>query len=285
MDYIIDSFLNVRISDVLDMAIVAVLIYQLIVYIRRTRAMQLLKGLIIIALTWALAELFSFSVLRFMIRNLMTLGIIFLVIVFQPELRLGLEKLGRRGNFVSPGFGLPKLGDVDKMIAELLKAVKDMSATKTGAIIVIEREATLEDIIATGEKINAATSMALIKNIFFKNAPLHDGAMIIRDSLIVAAGCLLPLSRNQSISKDLGTRHRAALGISERSDALVVVVSEETGTVSVCIDGKLVRFVDMPGLESLLNSKLVSKKKTGSSVFSFFNLFTRDKQGEANERK
>lgn len=285
MDYIIDSFLNVRMSDVLDMAIVAILIYQLIVYIRRTRAMQLLKGLIIVGLTWAAAELFSFSVLKFMIRNLMTLGIIFLVIVFQPELRLGLEKLGRRGNFVTPGFGLPKLENVDKMIAELLRAVKDMSDTKTGAIIVIEREASLEDIIATGEKINAETSTALIKNVFFKNAPLHDGAMIIRDAIIVSAGCLLPLSRNQSISKDLGTRHRAALGISERSDALVVIVSEETGTVSVCIDGKLVRFVDMPGLESLLNSKLVTKKKTTPPFLSLLNIFSRNKQGEQSERK
>lgn len=279
MDYIMSSFVNIRISDVLDIAIVAFLTYKLINYIRRTRAMQLLKGLIIVLIVWALAELFGFTVVRFLISNFMTLGIIFLVIVFQPELRLGLEKLGRGGALVPSNFAVAKMDEIDFMIVELLDAIKDMAMTKTGAIIVIERDGSLGDIVETGESIDARVKSGLIKNIFFKNAPLHDGAMIIRETIIVAAACLLPLSRNQSISKDLGTRHRAALGLAERSDALIIVVSEETGTISVASEGKLIRFVDILGLESLLKSKLSVEKKP-VPLMGFFGSLVKDRRTE-----
>ncbi len=279
MEYIIQSFLNIRISDVIDILIVAFLLYKLINYIMDTRAMQLLKGLIIVLIVWAVAEVFGFTVVKFLIRNFMTLGIIFLVIVFQPELRLMLEKIGRGGNFVSTSITNGDREDMNFMINELLSAISDLVLNKTGAIMVIELDSSLEDIISTGEPINARVNAGLIKNIFFKNAPLHDGALVFRGCTIAAAACILPLSRNQYISKDLGTRHRAALGLAERSDAIIIVISEETGTISVASGGKLSRFVDLPGLESLLKSKLVAEKKP-VQIWGILDVFKNEKAGE-----
>lgn len=280
MEYIIQSFLNIKFTDVIDILVVAFLLYTLINYIMHTRAMQLLKGLLIILLVWLVAELFSFTVVKFLIRNFMTLGIIFLVIVFQPELRLMLERLGRGGGTLVTG----PLSNINKdsveiTIDQMLEAISDLAISKTGAIIVLEMDSGLTDIAESGEIINARVNSELIKNIFFKNAPLHDGAVLIKNEIIVAASCLLPLSRDQSIGKELGTRHRAALGLAERSDAIIIVISEETGTISVAQEGRLSRFVDLAGLESLLKSKLTSEKKT-PQIFEFFDLLKREKSGD-----
>ncbi len=260
MEYIVDSFLNVRISDVMDVLIVAFIIYKFIVYVKETRAKQLFKGVVIVAALWAVSEFFGLFMLNFIIEYLMTLGIIAIVILFQPELRYALEKLGR-GKVISGTFQGDAEKNTEDMIEELISSVKYFSDTRTGALIVIERETGLADIVRTGEMINSRVSDRLMRNIFFKNAPLHDGAMVIKDNTIVAASCLLPLSSNGTISRDLGTRHRAALGLSEQSDAFIIIVSEETGVISVAIDNVLSRYVDIAGLSSLLRSKFLDDKK------------------------
>ncbi len=260
MEFFIDSFLNMRIGDIMDVLIVAFIIYKLIAYVKETRAKQLFKGVIIVAVLWAISEFFGLFMLNFLIEYLMTLGIIAVVILFQPELRYALEKLGR-GNVITSSFVSDSERNTENTISELISSVKYFSETKTGALIVLERETGLADIVRTGEVINSSVSDRLIRNIFFKNAPLHDGAMIIKDNKIIAASCLLPLSSNASINRELGTRHRAALGLSEQSDAFIIIVSEETGVISVAIDNTLSRYVDIAGLSSLLRSKFLDNKK------------------------
>ncbi len=281
MSYIINSFLNMGFSDIADISIVAFLLYKLFNYVRQTRAMNLLKGIIFVMLLWALSEILNFTVVKFLIRNFMTLGLISLVIVFQPELRLALEKLGRGGKFLQGSFGSSK-DEYLSFIDEISKAVNDLSETKTGALIVLEKETPLGDIIASGEKIDAKINASLIKNLFFKNSPLHDGAVVMKNGTIVAAACILPLSNNFNMSKDLGTRHRAAMGIAERSDAVVVIVSEETGVISIASDNKLARFIDIAGLKSFLNSKFSVYKKE-NTFFEFIAKFKKN-SGEKNDK-
>ncbi len=283
MTYIIDSFLNIRFSDVVDILIVAFLLYKLFDYIRQTRAMNLLKGIVVVFILWGFAEYFDFTMVKFLITNLMTLGLIFLVIVFQPELRIGLEKLGRGSKFIQDSFTSYNKDENVEMIYEITQAVEELSANKTGALIVLEKETPLGDIVESGEKIYANVNNNLLKNLFFKNSPLHDGAVLIKDSTIIAAACILPLSNNANLSKDLGTRHRAAMGIAERTDAVVIVVSEETGIISIASDGKLARFVDIPGLESVLNSKFKSEKKD-LAVVGLLGKLRKEKEGKNNER-
>lgn len=260
MDFVINSFTNIRILDILDILIIAYLAYKFLFYIRETSAKQLLKGVLIVLFIWLISEFLSFNMLNYLIKNLMTLGIITLVIVFQPELRLGLEKLGR-GQIVNTNFSDSEIEETNENLNEIIEAVDYLSKRKTGAIIVLEQETGLKNISDTGVQINANINRNLIKNIFFKNAPLHDGALLIKDDRIIAAACLLPLSSNRTISKDLGTRHRAALGISERSDAFVIVVSEETGIISTALEGKLSRFVELATLESVIRTLFAKTKK------------------------
>lgn len=268
MQYILDSFINLRIGDIIDVLIVAFLLYKFVIYVKETRAMQLLKGVIIILLIWVFSEYMKLFMVNFLIEKLVTLGIISIVILFQPELRYALEKLGR-GNMLVGSFTNENQAEIEDMISELISAVEYFSKTKTGALIAIERETALGDIIRTGEIIDSTVSDSLIKNIFFKNAPLHDGAVVIRGNKIIAASCLLPLSSKYNISKDLGTRHRAALGLAEQSDAFIIVVSEETGVISVAIENKLSRYIDKAGLSSLMRSKFVGEVKQ-SAIRSFF---------------
>ncbi len=283
MTYIIDSFLNIRFSDVIDILIVTFLIYKFFDYIRQTRAMNLLKGIIVVFLLWGLSVYFNFTMVKFLITNLMTLGLIFLVIVFQPELRIALEKLGRGSKFIQESIIASNKDDIIEMIEEIIKAVQDLSESKTGALIVLERETPLGDIADSGVKIFSNVNASLIGNLFFKNSPLHDGAILIKDRKIHAAACILPLSKNTSMNKNLGTRHRAAMGIAERTDAVVIIVSEETGTISIASDGKLARFVDIPGLESFLNSKFKSEKRE-NSVIGFLEKLKKEKEGEKSAR-
>ena len=234
------------IADFVDIIIVAYLIYRTIWFIRKSSFINLAKGLILVlAALWA-SEVFGLIMINYILRRAVELGMIALVILFQPELRRLLERMGSSINTNLGGSGT----DLTRAIGEVARACGDMAATKTGALLVFERNASLSPIIGTGSVINADANEELIKNIFFKNAPLHDGAMILRDGRIEAAGCVLPLSKNPNLSKDLGTRHRAGLGVSEESDAIAVIVSEERGDISVAIDGALKRHLrpgELPG--------------------------------------
>ena len=248
-------------TDILDILIVTFIIYKLLHFIRETRAEQLAKGLLFLMVATLLSKVLQLYTLHWILSGVMTVGLIAVVVIFQPELRRGLEYLGR-SKFSNV------LSEVDKeeakyMVGQLVEAVDSMSASHTGALIVIEREISLNDIAETGTIIDAAISSQMIGNIFYEGAPLHDGALIIRGSRIHAAGCVLPLTQNKNLNKELGTRHRAGIGITENSDALVIIVSEETGIISVAQNGKLTRFLDVKKIEkSLLNLYLEESKRT-----------------------
>ncbi len=245
--------LSIGITDVIDILIVAFVAYKVLSFIRETRAEQLVKGLLILVVATFLAELLHLYTISWILNGTLTLGVIALVIVFQPELRRGLEYVGRSKIVKSP------FGQFDKEKAKLIvsaftRVIDGFSKSKTGALLVVERETALSDIAETGTHLNALLSSELLANIFYSGAPLHDGAVIIRGDRIMAAGCVLPLTQNNQLGSELGTRHRAALGITENSDALVLVVSEETGIISMADNGNLSRFLDIKSVEkSLLN--------------------------------
>lgn len=252
-------------KDVFDIAIVSFLIYQAIKLVRETRAAQLIKGIAMLLLLYALAKSFGLPVMMFITEHVLQIGVLALVIVFQPELRRALEQVGRSrlGKLQVFGNGMSeqdaRLGWT-RFIQALEEEASSLSRQKIGALIVIEQKTKLGEIIKTGTIINSDASAELIGNIFFPNSPLHDGAMIVRDGRLHAAGCFLPLSDNQEISRELGTRHRAALGMSEASDAVIVVVSEETGKITVCRSGKLERGFTPAQLGELLRETLLSEK-------------------------
>lgn len=236
---------SVTVFDVIDILLLTFLIYALISLMRETRAMQLLKGIFLLLLVFILVKSFDLKVMGYLIDNFLQVGIIALIIVFQPELRRILEKVGRASVSTLAGGSSERIAsDRDKAIAGIAEACARLHDSKTGALIVIERETRLGDIIEkeTTSVINAECEPELFCNIFYNKAPLHDGAVIIRNNKIYAAGCFLPnTQKDQYLSTDLGSRHRAAVGMSENSDALVIVVSEETGNISVALDGQLSR--------------------------------------------
>ncbi len=242
---------GVGITDVIDVTIVAYLIYKILGFIRETRALQLVKGLLILVLITVVSEQFNLYTLNWILKNTISLGVIALVIVFQPELRRALEYVGR-SKFITPQFAQMDKERVKTITAAIIKAVDFFSSNKVGALIIMERETVLNDIAETGTKINAEISTELLGNIFYEGAPLHDGATIIRGDRVYAAGCVLPLTQSKTLSKDLGTRHRAGIGITENSDAIAIIVSEETGIISIAVDGKLSRFLDIKTVEKTL---------------------------------
>ncbi|MDX9887940.1 MAG: diadenylate cyclase CdaA [Anaerovoracaceae bacterium] len=244
---------NIQISDVLDIAIVTFVIYKIMEFIKETRAQQLVKGLLVLVLATFISGEFQLYTLNWVLKGVMTIGVIALVIIFQPELRRGLEYVGRQKLLKSPIREIGK--EKAKHIAnQLVKTVNTFSAQRIGALIVFEREVALKEICDTGTLIKADISSELLGNIFYEGSPLHDGAVIVRGDRIYAAGCVLPLTQNKDLSKDLGTRHRAGLGITEHSDAMALIVSEETGIISIAVDGKLSRFLDVKSVEKeLLN--------------------------------
>lgn len=253
------------IKSILDIAIVAYLFYQILKLIKGTRAEQLLKGLILLLLFSALARFLRLDVVNWLLSKLWLVFAITLPIVFQPELRRLLEQIGRGGFFTSSRFA--SLGDeYELLIDEICDAVYGLSNTRTGALIVIMRETGIGEYIESGVTLDAKVSASLLMNIFFPNAPLHDGAAVIADKRLYKAGCFLPLSDNPFVDKELGTRHRAALGISEVSDVVAIVVSEETGSVSVAMEGKLSRFIKRENLKELLKKELVHRDNWGSSL-------------------
>ena len=254
---------TIRIVDVIDIIIVAIIIYYAYKFIKNRRAARLAVGVVLLLIVFIISDLVHMYALSFLLSNVFQIGLIALVILFQPELRAVLEKMGAQ-----PLKGLKNISEgrtsaeTTAMISNVCEAVTDMSASKTGCLIVIERLTKLGDIEKTGTVLTADPNSSLIKNIFFNKAPLHDGAMIISNDKIAAVGCFLPLSQKNDIFKDLGTRHRAAIGMSENSDAIVIVVSEETGTVSIALDGELKRNFDYTSLKNQLYALLVVEQKT-----------------------
>ncbi len=251
------------IRHMFDIAIVAYLLYRLLLLIRETRAEQVLKGLAVLLFATWLSSVMRFNAIHMILRNTAELGVVALLIVFQPELRRALEKIGR-GSIIDKAMFMQTERDKKAMFEEIVKAVQKLAKSKLGALIVIERKTGLNDVIETGVKIDAKVSEELLENIFIPNTPLHDGAVIIRDDRIAAAGCFLPLTENPNTGKQLGTRHRAALGISELSDSLSLVVSEETSVISLAVDGKLIRHLEPKTLMDMLEKLHNGEKETRS---------------------
>jgi diadenylate cyclase len=238
--------------DVIDIAITAFIIYQGIKLFKQTRANSVIKGLAVVMLVTWLSELLQLSAINWLLRQVINMGVLVLVVLFQPELRRGLEKIGRSKLMSNLMPGVKSGLSDENVISELVRALTNMAKKRIGALIVFERNTGLKDIIDSGTMVDAQISAPLIENIFEPNTPLHDGAMIIRGSRIVAAACLLQLSDNRAISRELGTRHRAAIGISETTDAITLIVSEETGIISMAREGKLTRYLDAKSLTTLL---------------------------------
>lgn len=269
-----NSFSMVSIMDVLDILIVAFLIYKLITLLQKSNALQVVRGILLILIFAGLSSLFRLHVLSFIFSNTLQLGFLALIIVFQPELRRMLEQVGR-SKFPSI-FDKQATGkDWNSAIMQTVDACSSISWKREGALIVFERRVLLDDIINTGTIINSDVSSELLKNIFYPKAPLHDGAVVVRNGRVASAGCMLPLSNNINLSRDLGMRHRAAVGMSENSDAVIVVVSEETGSISVAQDGMLKRHLAPETLEMILRQELMPNEKDTkrTGLFSFLKNF------------
>ena len=248
----------VRLTDILDVAIIAFLVYKLLDLVKSTRAENILKGVVMFLLALWLAEIFHLNGIAYILGNMVQVGILALIILFQPEIRQILEKLGSKNIRLLRAFTpAQQQSEVEKAIDQTVIACKEMSQSKTGVLIVFERHILLDDMVRSGTTLDAAVSSELLKNIFFVKAPMHDGAVIIRHGRILGAGCMLPLSKNVNLSRDLGMRHRAGIGMSENSDAIVVVVSEETGIISLAKNGVLIRRLDRQNLFNLLQEEII----------------------------
>ncbi len=261
------------VADVLDVLLVAFIIYSAIKLIRETRAIQLAKGFIFLLLIYAVVYFLHMQVSTYMFSVLFSNILLVMVIVFSPEIRHALESVGRSSvtNFNLFGFKnsdeLRKQEELKKMVNAVTKACADMSDKKIGALMVFEKESILGEIIGTGTHIDAEVSVELLGNIFYPKAPLHDGAAVVRQARVAAAGCILPLTQNSDVSSELGTRHRAAIGMSEQSDALIVVVSEETGAISVAQKGRLSRDLSSGDLRELLTQNFVKSEKSEDRIW------------------
>ena len=248
------------ITLILDILIVIFLIVKLVQLIKGTRALQLLKGIIFLILITIISGMLQLNILNYILSSFMTYGVLLLIVIFQPELRRALEQLGT--SKINKFFGIDK--DIEtktkENIYKIVIAAEEMSKTKTGALIVLERDIKLKDIMDTGVPIDSEISPQLLVNIFTPKTPLHDGAIVISESRIKAAACMLPLSNDKHVSKRIGTRHRSAIGMSKESDAIVVVVSEETGKISVAKDGTLIADVKEDALKQILIKNMITKK-------------------------
>lgn len=278
-EYISRLTSGIGIMDIIDIIIIAFLIYKILGFIKKTRAEQLIKGLAVLVIATVLSGFLELNALHWILIGTMQFGVIALVVVFQPELRRGLEYVGR-SKLLKPQFATMDKDKIKSTASSIAKALDNFSSNKVGALIVMEKEIALEDVAETGVIINSDISSEMLENIFYTGAPLHDGAVIIRGSTIYAAGCVLPLTRNQDLDTEIGTRHRAGIGITEISDALAIIVSEETGIISTASDGKLTRFLDIKTVEkSILNIYLKDdiRERAMNIKNPFSNLFRRDK--------
>lgn len=264
------SYLNVfKITDLFDIALVALAIYWLIKLIKETRAVQLVKGIVVLLILTQVSDWLNLNIINFILTNTLQLGVLALIVLFQPELRRVLEQIGttKIGNIFSVDSNNVTIEDT---IKEICVGVENMSRQRIGALIVIERKTKVSDVLLTGVELKSRVSSSVLVNIFFPNTPLHDGAVVIRDNKIEAAGCLLPLTQNNTLSTELGTRHRAAIGMSETSDALVIVVSEETGKISLANGGTLTRNFNAETLKKALEKLLIISDEHKQSKFSKF---------------
>ena len=253
--------LQLQLTDILDIAILSAIIYKLMWMLRKTSSGRVLRGLLILLLAMALSSAFKLTATSFLLDKVVYWGIVVLVVLFQPEIRRFLERMGS-GRLGLVFASSKEVGqEMETAITQTAEAYADLSRDKVGALMVFERQNLLDDVIKTGTALDCGVSSELLKNIFWNKAPLHDGAVIVRDGRIVGAGCMLPLSGNVNLSRELGMRHRAGIGMSEHSDAVVVIVSEETGSISAAVDGMLKRHLAPETLERLLRNELLNDKQ------------------------
>lgn len=272
MQTVIGTIRGMNIFSIIDIIVVSYIFYKGYSLIKDSRAEQLLKGIILIVVLIPISDALQLTMLNWILNKTMVIGVLSLVIIFQPEIRRALEQLGRTA-FTEKHIFVDE-ETLNKVINEIVVAVDNLSRSKTGALIVLEQNTGLAEIINTGTRLDAIVSSALLENIFVVNTPLHDGATIIRNDKIAAAGCFLPLTNNNDLNKKLGTRHRAGLGISEVSDALVIIVSEETGTISLAVNGKLTRNYEKEVLRDIIvriiKNKHARRNTYGGKVKSWF---------------
>lgn len=278
---------TIRVADLLDIAILSFLIYRLIWMLRKSSSGRVLRGVLVLLFAMWLSSAIPLTATSFLLSKVVEWGILAIVILFQPELRRMLERMGSGwfSEFFTASRTTPE--DLEIAIEETTEAYASLSKDKVGALMVFERQNLLDDVIKTGTELDCGVSSELLKNIFWNKAPLHDGAVIVRNGRIVGAGCMLPLSGNVNLSRDLGMRHRAGIGISEHSDAVVVIVSEETGSISAAVGGMLKRHLAPETLERLLRNELLreqeeTKKKTGSfwGMQRLFSVFKKEDDEE-----
>lgn len=261
-----NSILDFTVRDIIDIVLLALVIYWLLKLTSKTRAIQVLKGLGIILLGAWITDFLGLVGITWLLNYVLAAGGVLIVILFQPELRRAFAHIGRgRIDLISS-----KVTYAQDTVDSLLKAILSMSKKRVGALIVFERKTGLRDVVESGTRIGATISSELIENLFYVGSPLHDGAVIISESTIVAAGCFLPLSDNKQIGKELGTRHRAALGVSEVSDSITIIISEETGVISMAQDGKLIRYLDTKAIKDILEEIYMIKQNTKSRGLKFF---------------
>lgn len=258
----------VNFISIIDILIVAFVIYKAMMIIKGTRSVQLIKGLIVLLLASLISKFVGFTTVSWILDQLKTVLVVALPVVFQPELRRALERLGR-GKFFARPMSMLNEEALEKLVDQIVRATKILSENSIGALIILEREIGVNDYIETGTKLDGLVSSEILVNIFIPKSPLHDGAVIIRGDRIAAAGCFLPLSENPNLSKELGTRHRAALGLTEQSDSIGITVSEETGVISVAEEGRLTRYLDENTLKEILNKRLSAKQQVSMPLFNW----------------
>ena len=269
----------IGIADIIDILIVAYIIYRAIWFVRKTNSYNLAKGIMVILLALLASYVFDLRMIYFLLSHAVEIGLLALVVLFQPELRRLLERMGRSFSATRTA-STPEL---ETAIAETVQACVDMAASRTGALIIFQRSVSLTSIMATGTIVNADVSAELLKNMFFNKAPLHDGAAIIRDARLAAAGCVLPLTAQTNLSKELGMRHRAGIGLSEQSDAVVIIVSEESGAISVALDGMLKRHLSGPKLDEILHEELIVEEAGKGGWQRFAEILTKGLRGNRDE--
>ena len=258
-DLLLNYLMMIKIADIIDIAIIAFVVYKILIRLRSTAAVRILQGVGILLVVLWLSAVFDLRAINFILSHAVEWGVVALFIIFQPELRRALEKIGSTTGLKKFLVREEERPAIEQAIQETVEACVDMSKTRTGALLVFERELDLDDVLRSGTRINAEITSELIKNIFFIHAPMHDGAAIVRGGRLLGAGCMLPLSKNVNLSRDLGMRHRAGIGISENSDAIVVIVSEETGGISIATEGSLRRHLSAETLEQFLRKELLPR--------------------------
>lgn len=281
-----DVIKMISLNDVLDMIIIAFVVYHVLIFIRRSRSGQVAKAIVLLAAAFGVAYVLKLKVVTFLLSNAVEMGLISLVIIFQPEIRRVLEQMGS-GKIRELFMSETAAEDVPAAIAETVDAYASMSRDKVGALMVFERKTMLDDVLKSGTPLDCAVSSELLKNLFWDKAPLHDGAVIVRAGRIVGAGCMLPLSGNTNLSRDLGMRHRAGIGISENSDAVVAIVSEETGSISVAVGGMLKRHLSPETLSRLLKNELMAdgeEQKPATAAARITHVF-RGKRGKSDGKE